>query len=119
VRIALTYPHVNLVAGVERVVVESANHLARAGHEVTVYATRWEDVLDPAVRRRHVPTRPQPDALHVLQYRRRAGRALAEAAPQTDVHASFSALSPPGGVFWTPSVHRAAYEAALARRGRA
>ena len=115
-RIALTYPHVNLVAGMERVVVESANHLTRAGHDVTVYATRWADVLEPEVRRHHVPTRPRPDALHVLQYSRRAGRALAVASPRNDVHASFTALSPPGGVYWTPSVHRAAYDEALARR---
>ena len=118
VRIALTYPEINLVGGVERVVVECANHLARGGHEVTVYASRWDaSVLDPAVRRTHVPVRPRPEALAALAYRRRATRLLREA--DHDVHASFSALSPLGGVFWTPSVHAAAVEDALARRSPA
>ena len=117
-KIALTYPDVNLRGGVERVVVESANQLARAGHDVQVFATSWDEgVLDDAVERVHVPTRRRVDAAWALQFRSAATRAL-EAA-DWEAHGSFSALSPLGGAFWTPSVHRAAYDLMLARRGLA
>lgn len=115
-KIALSYPDVNLRGGVDRVIVESANQLARGGHDVHVLATNWtEGVLDPAVHRHHVPTRPRLDAMQALGFRREATRVLD--GVDWDVHGSFSALSPLGGAFWTPSVHRAAYDLMLARRG--
>lgn len=115
-KIALTYPDVNLRGGVERVVVESANQLVRAGHEILVFATSWDgDVLDPRVQRVHVPTRRRIDALWAIHFHLEATAALK--AEDWEAHGSFSALSPLGGAFWTPSVHRAAYELMLARRG--
>jgi UDP-glucose:(heptosyl)LPS alpha-1,3-glucosyltransferase len=117
-RIALTYPFVNRRGGIERIVVECANQLDVFGHEVQVFASQWDrDVLAPGVRRHAVPTRQRPDALATLQYRRRATRELERAAGTLDAHASFSALSPLGGVFWIPSVHRVGYELVLERRG--
>jgi UDP-glucose:(heptosyl)LPS alpha-1,3-glucosyltransferase len=116
--IAMTYPSINRVGGVERVVVECANHLARGGHRVHAYATNWAPgVLDPQVERHHVRARRRPDALHVLQYRERATAAVDGGGH--DVHASFGAASPLGGVFWVPSVHKAVLEILLARRTRA
>ena len=119
-RVAITYPYVNRVGGVERVVVEAANELVRTGHEVRIYASTWaEGVLDARVQRHHVPCRPRPDLLFALQYRRRCTAALRATSGWWDVHATFSALAPLGGVFWTPSVHREAYRTLLARRGPA
>lgn len=116
-KVALTYPHVNLRGGVERVVVESANHLVAAGHEVHVYAALVEGgVLDERIVAHRVPVRRRPDAAWALEFRRRSTIALAKDWPSWDVHASFSALSPLGGVFWTPSVHRSAYQVMVGRR---
>lgn len=115
-RIALTYPDVTLAGGVERSLVECANELVNGGHEVHVFASRWQPgVLRTEVRRHQVPIRRRPDALAATQYRRRAAKALEDAGPMA--HGAFSALSPLGGVFWVPSVHRVAYDLALSRRG--
>jgi hypothetical protein len=56
VRVALTYPHVTLRGGVERVVVDTARHLVRAGHEVHLLAmgeggvTQLRTYLEPEAR---------------------------------------------------------------------
>jgi UDP-glucose:(heptosyl)LPS alpha-1,3-glucosyltransferase len=117
VRIAITYIEASLTGGVERVVVESANQFAAEGHDVGVFASRWQEgVLSAAVRRHHVPARPRPGTLTALQFHRRCGQALERA--DYEVHAAYTAFSPPGGVFWVPSVHRVAYDTARDRQGR-
>jgi UDP-glucose:(heptosyl)LPS alpha-1,3-glucosyltransferase len=114
-RIALSSPDVNLVGGVERVAVEAANGLARAGHHVTVYGARIDRaVLDERVRVHRIAIPASLDVVSGLGFRRRAARAIA--GDRADVHGAFSALSPPGGVFWIPSVHVVAYDMLLARR---
>lgn len=111
-RVALSAPSVNTTGGVERVVVETANWLSRAGHEVTVYAARIDrDVLEDSVRARLIPVPAKLDARLGMGFRRHAQKAIA--ADRPDVHGSFSALSPLGGVFWIPSVHRVAYDLLL------
>ena len=116
--IALTYPDVTLAGGVERSLVECANELVHGGHGVHVFGSHWQPgVLRPEVQRHHLPIRRRPDALAAVQYRRRATEALRSHGPIA--HGAFSALSPLGGVFWVPSVHRVAYELALRHRGAA
>ena len=116
----MTHPTADRRGGIERVVVECANQLDARGHQVHVYATRWDPaVLSPGIRLHRVATRRRPDFLVSAQYRRRATESLARAWQSTDVHASFGALSPLGGVYWIPSVHLIAYEQALSRRGPA
>jgi UDP-glucose:(heptosyl)LPS alpha-1,3-glucosyltransferase len=111
----MTYFLASLTGGVERVVVESANQFAADGHEVHLFAARWqESVLAPAVHRHPVPARPWPAGLFAYQFRHRATAALA--AGDYDVHAAYSALSPLGGVFWVPSVQRVAYDTARGDR---
>lgn len=113
----MTYIEASLTGGVERVVVESANQFAAEGHEVGVFASRWQGgVLSPAVRRHHVAARPRPGTLTALQFHRRSREALAR--EDYDVHAAYTAFSPPGGVFWVPSVHRVAYDTVRRRHGR-
>lgn len=115
-RIALSNPAVSHAGGVERVVAEAANHLARRDHNVTVYAARADrSVLDRRVRLRPIAVPARLDDRLGLGFRARCGRAIAADAP--DVHGAFSTLSPGGGVFWVPSVHRVAYELLLSRRG--
>ena len=116
--IALTYPDATLAGGVERSLVECANELVNGGHGVHVFASHWQPgVLRPEVQRHHLPIRRRPDALAATQFRRRATEALESRGPLA--HGAFSALSPLGGVFWVPSVHRVAYELALRHRGAA
>lgn len=113
--VALTYPDVRLTGGIERVVVETANHLLQSGHDVQVHASSVADgVLDADIAVHPVRLPPMPEPLAAAAFRREAGRSLA--AHPADVHASFGALSPPGGVLWVPSVHRSAYELVLDRR---
>jgi UDP-glucose:(heptosyl)LPS alpha-1,3-glucosyltransferase len=112
----MTYVEASLTGGVERVVVESANEFAAEGHEVHVFASRWQEgVLAPQIVRHSVPTRPRPGALLAWQFRRRSTAALNDARAAYDVHAAYTAFSPLGGVFWVPSVHRVAYDRARRR----
>lgn len=115
-RIGLSNPDVGLGGGVERVVFEAANRLTRMGHGVTVYASRVQaDVLDPDVRVAQLAVPAQLDTYTGLGFRRRCTAAIA--ADRPDVHGAFSVLSPLGGIFWVPSVHRIGYELLLSRRG--
>jgi UDP-glucose:(heptosyl)LPS alpha-1,3-glucosyltransferase len=117
-RIALSNTDVDLSGGVERVVAECANELAQRGHEVTVLAARVDpSVLRPEVKVRRVPVPLALDTRTGLGFRSRAARALEALKP--DVHGAFSVLSPLGGVFWVPSVHRVGYDLLSSRRGRA
>jgi UDP-glucose:(heptosyl)LPS alpha-1,3-glucosyltransferase len=115
-RIALSAPDVSLLGGIERVIVESANHLARAGHDVTVVAARADHrVLAEGVACEVVRPLGALDERVGLGFRRRAAGVLRRLRP--DVHGAFSALSPLGGVYWVPSVHRVAYDLVQSRRG--
>jgi UDP-glucose:(heptosyl)LPS alpha-1,3-glucosyltransferase len=117
VRIALTYPDIRLSGGIERVVVECATHLYGASHEVHLLASRVEPgVLPEGIALHAVPSRRRPAGLAMVQYRRRATAELARLGERIDVHASFGAQSPGGGVYWVPSVHRAALDVILGRR---
>jgi UDP-glucose:(heptosyl)LPS alpha-1,3-glucosyltransferase len=117
-RIALTYPDVNRSGGIERVVVECANYLASRGHEARLLASRVEPgALDERVHVEHVASPRRPDFMAMLRYRSRATTALEVASDAVDVHASFGSQSPRGGVLWVPSVHQAAMDMILSRRG--
>jgi UDP-glucose:(heptosyl)LPS alpha-1,3-glucosyltransferase len=114
-RIALSSPDFNLVGGIERVAVEATNRLARVGHDVTAYGVRIDDsVLDDAVRVRRIAVPANLDVVTGMGFRRRAAAAIEDDRP--DVHGAFSGLSPLGGVFWIPSVHRVGYDLLLSRR---
>lgn len=111
-RVALSAPDVNTLGGIERAIVETANWLSRRGHAVTVYAARVDQsVLEDRVRVRPISVPAELDTLFGVGFRRRAQAAIASDRP--DVHGSFSTLSPLGGVFWIPSVHRVAYDLLL------
>lgn len=111
-RVALSTPDVNSTGGIERVVTEAANWLSRRGHDVTVYAARVDrGVLEDTVHVRQIAVPAKLDTLFGVGFRGRAQAAIATDRP--DVHGSFSTLSPLGGVFWIPSIHRVAYDLLL------
>lgn len=114
-RIAVSSTDFNLVGGAERVAVEAANWLARAGHDVTAYGVRIDQAaLDDAVRVRRIVVPANLDVLTGLGFRRRAAAAIE--ADRPDVHGAFCGLSPLGGVFWIPVVSRVGYDLLLSRR---
>jgi UDP-glucose:(heptosyl)LPS alpha-1,3-glucosyltransferase len=117
-RIALTYPDVSSSGGIERVVLECARFLRDRGHELHLISSRVEaGALPSGIHLHLVPSARQPAALAMPQYRVAATRALRRVP--YDVHASFGSQSPGGGCFWVPSVHRAALDMILGRRGLA
>lgn len=118
-RIALSYPDVNRRGGIERVITECVQYLAGKGHDLLLVASRVDPGTVPdGVRPELVKSPRAPATLSMIRFRRGAERALERAAGEFDIHAAFGSQSPGGGVLWVPSVHKAALEALLARRGR-
>jgi UDP-glucose:(heptosyl)LPS alpha-1,3-glucosyltransferase len=114
-QIAVSSTDFNLVGGAERVALEAANWLARAGHEVTAYGVRIDrKALDGAVRVHQIDVPAKLDVLTGFGFRRRAAAAIQ--ADRPDVHGAFCGLSPLGGVFWVPVVSRVGYDLLLSRR---
>jgi len=116
-RIAVSFPGCHRRGGIERVVLESVNFLASRGHDVHLYVSDWDkDALSREVTV-HPIALPVPGALpRLLTFARRSRAALAASRPAADVHAAFGVQSPPGGVMWVPSVHRAWLEASRTQR---
>lgn len=117
-RIALSYPGCHRRGGIERVALECTNFLAGRGHEVHLYAADWDrDALDARVTVHAIPLPARGALPRLFSYARRSARALAASRPPADVHAAFGVESPPGGVMWVPSVHKAWLEASRRQRG--
>ncbi|MGD8200622.1 glycosyltransferase family 4 protein [Ornithinimicrobium sp. W1679] len=94
--------------GVERVMYECVNHLARQGHAVDALAGEWDDsAFEGGVHRRTLEFLDQPPALKLYSYARAARRAVGELSPAPTVVAGFGGAAPPGSVTWMQSVHAA------------
>lgn len=103
-KIALSFPGCHRRGGVERVMFECANYLAERGREAHVYASDLDSAgLHPRVVQQRVDLPRCPRALRPLAFRMRSSRQLSS----SDVHGAFGVESPPGGVLWVGSVHRA------------
>lgn len=106
----LSFPACHRRGGVERIMVECANFLARRHHRVSVISAAFdEDVTDPHVHKVLVPTRFSHPIPRNIAYRRGAAKALsglrAQANGGKSVHAAFGVVCPPEGVLWVQSVH--------------
>ena len=107
-RIALSFPGCHRRGGVERVVLECANFLAQHQHETHVFASRWDvDSLHPAVHRHQVAARVGPASLKLFEFAWQCRRAMDRSLLNRDVLGAFGVQSPPGGVLWVQSVHKA------------
>ena len=116
-KIALSFPGCHRRGGIERVVLECVNFLAGRGHDVHLYAGEWDrDALNSAVNVHAIALPARGSLLRLLAYDQRCRSALAASRPAADVHAAFGIQSPPGGVMWVPSVHRAWIEASRQQR---
>lgn len=115
-RVAMVYSACHRSGGVERVLVETANHLARHGFSPTVYASRYgsSEDLDSRVERRKVALGGLPLGLGLPLFQRQVSRKIADAGH--DVIAGFGVQAPAGSVLWVQSVHAAWWEQCMHRR---
>lgn len=116
-RVALSFSGCHRRGGVERVLVECANFLVARGHETHVFASEWDPAaLAQGVVRHHVPVGLRPSWLRLPLFSFQSRRRLRDLRPPPDVLGSFGVQSPPGGVLWVTSVHRAWIDISRRRR---
>lgn len=107
-RCAISFPGCHRRGGVERVMLECANFLARRGHEVHAFASEWDVAsLDSRVIRQTVKTLKQPQALAAPLFLRESQKMIKALRPAPDAVASFGVSAPEGSVVWMQSVHAA------------
>ncbi len=114
-RIALSFPGCHRQGGVERVVFECAHFLAGRGHDVSVFASEWEEGPPAPIRYQYVPIRKRPAFLRGLSYFEAATRRLRDA--DYDVLNTHGCVCPTGGVQLVHSLHRAWLERSRTMRG--
>ena len=115
-KIAVSYPGCHRRGGIERCVLEAVNFLAAQGHEVHLYTSAWDpEALNEGVCVHPISLPPRGSVLRLLSFVRQSRRAMT-ALPSGTVHAAFGVESPPGGVMWVPSVHKAWLEASKTQR---
>jgi UDP-glucose:(heptosyl)LPS alpha-1,3-glucosyltransferase len=112
-KVALSYPDCSRVGGIERVIYECAKYLARRGHDVTVFANRYEP-SGAAINYRHVAMPRTLKALQLRAFQQACKRAMLES--RFDAHSSFGCVCPEGGVYWAGTVHAAWLHKAKALR---
>lgn len=119
-RIALSYPGCHRRGGIERIMLECANFLYERGHETHVYSSDWDQShLLPGIVRHHVPLPVQHSFLsHLLLFARQSRQAVRRLRPPVDVAGTFGVQSPPGGVMWVQSVHKAWLDTSSRHRSR-
>jgi UDP-glucose:(heptosyl)LPS alpha-1,3-glucosyltransferase len=105
-KLALSYPGCHKRAGVERIMLETANYLARRGHDLTVYAAEFEyDSLDARIHTQLIPLPKSRFAAPIGLFARAVKEKLR--SQQFDLHCTFGVVCPDGGVEWVQSVHKA------------
>ena len=115
-KIAVSFPGCHRRGGIERCVLEAVNFLAGSGHEVHLYTSEWDaERLNKNVVVEVISLPLRGSLPRLLTYALRSKRAMADLPPGT-VHAAFGVQSPPGGVMWVPSVHKAWLEASRTQR---
>ena len=103
--IALSFPGCHKRGGVERITFECARFLAGKGHDVTVFASDYEDVGNGRVHHHPVPVPGWPSFLRGPRYFRECTRVLDR--ERFDVLNTHGVVCPVGGVHWAQSLHRA------------
>ncbi len=115
-KIAVSFPGCHRRGGIERCVLEAVNFLSSQGHDVQLYTSDWDrDALSAGVHVHAVSLPAHGSLLRLLSFARQSRKAMAALPPGT-VHAAFGVQSPPGGVMWVPSVHKAWLEASKTQR---
>ncbi len=115
-KIAVSFPGCHRRGGIERCVLEAVNFLSSQGHDVHLYTSDWDrEALSSGVQVHAVSLPPRGSVLRLLSFARQSRKLMAALPPGT-VHAAFGVQSPPGGVMWVPSVHKAWLETSKTQR---
>ena len=114
--IAVVFPQVHRVGGIERVCWDLLSYLAPR-HETVFVGSSAPEGLPEGVRMVPVPGHPDPGPAGMWARRARTGKVLDSLGAETTV--TMGSVVPAGDVLWVPSVHRAWLEAArTVRMGR-
>jgi UDP-glucose:(heptosyl)LPS alpha-1,3-glucosyltransferase len=108
-KVALSFPGCFRRGGVERIMLECGKFLVRRGHDVHIFASKWDQTLPTTdgagVTFHRVPLPPVPPGFEGAAYYRRCTAAL---KGQTfDVLSTHGVVCPTGGVMWAQSIHAA------------
>jgi UDP-glucose:(heptosyl)LPS alpha-1,3-glucosyltransferase len=112
-KIALSFPGCHRRGGVERIIYECARFLAGRGHDVTVFASEFENTPEPFKYRQVAVPRTFKTLQTTVFY---AASKQAMRGAEFDAHGSFGCVCPEGGVYWAQSVHAAWIDKARALR---
>jgi UDP-glucose:(heptosyl)LPS alpha-1,3-glucosyltransferase len=110
VKAAIAFPGCYRKGGVERVMLETSNYLARRGHEAHAFAAEWEpdtSLIEPALIRHTIQLAGKGYLPRLAGFIRESRREIALLTPPADVCAGFGIESPQNSVIWMQSVHRA------------
>lgn len=113
--IALAFPGCHREGGVERVLFECARFLAQQGHDVSVFANRWEQDDQAVIQYEYVPMHTRPTFLRPQSFFQQATRQIQ--AADYDVLNGHGVVCPTGGVMLVHSLHRAWLERSRQMRG--
>ena len=104
-KVLLSFPGCHRRGGVERIVFECGEYLARRGHEVAVLASDIDPQLNQAIQRQPAKARNHPAFLKGYSYYRQASSCLDNI--EFDVLNVHGCVCPIGGVHWSQSLHAA------------
>jgi UDP-glucose:(heptosyl)LPS alpha-1,3-glucosyltransferase len=114
-KIALCFPGCHTRGGVERVVQQTAIYLAGRGHEIHVFANRWDPLENESIHFHAVPMFRRPEFLRAPTYFRACTAMLRP--EEFDVVNVHGCECPTGHVFRLHSLHRAWLESSRRFRG--
>ncbi|HLK60948.1 MAG TPA: glycosyltransferase family 4 protein [Chthonomonadaceae bacterium] len=100
---ALSFSGCHRRGGVERILFECARFLASRQHDVTVFASEWEEDSTQPIRYHYVPMRRQPGFLRGASYFQACTQELTGFS--YDVLNTHGCICPVGGVHWVQSIH--------------
>jgi Glycosyltransferase Family 4 len=116
-RVALNFTSCHRRGGVERVLVECANFLAKRGHLTHVFAAEIDaNVLNATVEKHLVPVSSRVALKRLLKFSHAAQERIAELDPQPDVLAGFGVVGPPNAVGWRSAISIAVWVAVSSRK---
>lgn len=110
-KIAVAFPGCHRRGGVERVVFECARHLAGQGHEVSLFASEWDEAPAAEIDMVKIPRATHAPAFLQGAFFQRSCAAALEGR-RFDVLNTHGCVCPFDGVYWVQSVHAAWLEKA-------
>jgi UDP-glucose:(heptosyl)LPS alpha-1,3-glucosyltransferase len=105
-KVTFTFPACNRLAGIERVMLESANYFAACGDDVAVVAADWpvdQSELSSSVRRIQLSGLPTSNLGRIIKFQSVVRKV---SPPSESLHLGYGIQTVPDGIPWATSVHR-------------